>query len=125
MGTPKVEVNEDHLRIRLDRIASITTLTGDVVVPYSSIASVEVGPPEWPPFFPAWRVGVHMPPAFVAKGRFASSFRGPRRFLWLERRTTRVLRLRLAGHPQFSEVQLDVPDAEALRERIESRRGKR
>ena len=124
MGTPTVEVNEDHLRVRLDRMASVTTLTGDIVVPYSSLASVDVVPPEWPPWFPAWRVGTHLHKV-VAKGRFGASWSGPKRFLWFDRKTARVLRLRLADHPAFSEIQLDVPDAEQVRERIETRRAKR
>lgn len=124
MGTPTLELNEDHLRVRLDRAASITMLTGDVVVPYSTLASVDVVAPEWPPFLPRWRVGLHLP-GIVARGRFGASFRGPRRLLWFDRTTTRVLRLRLAGHPQLSEVAIDVPNAEEMRARIEGRRGKR
>lgn len=124
MGTPTVDLQDDHLRVTLDPMASIITVSGDLVVPYSTVESVEVVPPEWPPFFPPWRVGTHMP-GFVAKGRFGRSFRGPRRFLWLERGTTRVLRLRLQGHPIYEEVALDVPDAEALRDAIEARRAKR
>lgn len=124
MGTPTLELNEDHLRVKLDRMASVTTLTGDVVVPYSTLATVDVVAPEWPPFLPPWRVGLHLP-GVVAKGRFAAGFRGPQRLLWFDRNARRVLRLRLAGHPQFGEIALDVPDAESLRERIESRRSKR
>lgn len=124
MGTPTLELNEDHVRVRLDRMASVTALTGGVVIPYSTLASVDVVRPEWPPFLPAWRVGLHVP-GVVARGRFRASFRGPQRFLWFDRRTARVLRLRLAGHPDYAEVSLDLPDAEETAMRIEARRGKR
>lgn len=124
MGTPTVTLFDDHLRVNLDRVASITTLSGDIVVPYSTITSVDVVAPEWPPFFPPWRVGLHMP-GFTAKGTFGRSFRGPRRFLWFERKTQRVLRLRLADHPRFEEISLDVPNAELLRGDVETRRAKR
>lgn len=120
MGTPVVELQDDHLRVRLDAVASVTALSGDLVVPYSTVESVDVVAPEWPSAFPAWRVGLHLP-GVVAKGRFASSWRGPRRFLWLDRRTRRVLRLRLRGHPQLGEVALDVPDAEALADSLRTR----
>ena len=124
MAAPVMTLHEDHLHLRLDRMASVLTVSGDLVVPYSTIESVDVVPPEWPPAFTPWRVGTHFP-GLVAKGRFGRSFRGPRRFLWLERGTTRVLRLRLRGHPTYEEIALDVPDAEPLREALEARRGKR
>lgn len=124
MGTPTVEMHDDHLRVTLDPMASVVTLSGDIVVPYSTLDAVEVVPPAWPPPFTPWRVGVHVP-GWVAKGRFGRSFRGPRRFLWMERGTTRVLRLGLRGHPVYEEVSLDLPDAEALRDAIAGRMPKR
>lgn len=124
MGTPTIDLLDDHVRVKLDRMASVATWSGDLTVPYSTIREVDVVAPEWPPFLPLWRVGVHLPNV-VAKGRFRSSFRGPSRFLWIDRKTERVLRLRLEGHPQISEVSLDLPDAEALRDEIAKRTGKR
>lgn len=124
MGVPTFELNEDHLRVKLDAMGSVTALTGDLVIPYSTIASVDVVPPEWPPWFPAFRVGMHVHKV-VAKGRFGPAWTGPKKFLWFDRKSARVLRIRLAGHASLSEVQVDVPDAEALQARIEARRGKR
>jgi hypothetical protein len=124
MGTPVVTLHADHLHVKLDKAASIQTLSGDIVVPYSTVRAVDVAPPTWPPPFTLWRVGTHMP-GVVARGRFGDSWRGLRRFLWIDRRTTRALRLRLEGHPQYQEIVLDVRDAEDLREGIEARRGKR
>jgi hypothetical protein len=124
MGTPTLALHDDHLRVKLDRTASIATLSGDILVPYTTIASVDVVAPEWPPFFPPWRVGIHMP-GFVARGTFGRSFRGRRRFLWFDRKTRRVLRLRLEGHARFEEISLDLPDAERMRDEIDARRAKR
>lgn len=124
MGTPLVDLLDDHVRVKLDRMASIATLSGDLTIPYSTVREVDVVAPEWPPFLPLWRVGVHVP-GVVAKGRFRSSFREPTRFLWLDRKSQRVLRMRLDGHPQLSEVALDVPDAESLRDQIAKRLGRK
>ena len=124
MAAPVVTLHEDHLHVKLDRMASIAALSGDLVVPYSQVAAVDVVAPEWPPAFPLWRVGTYLP-RLVAKGRFRASWRGPQRFLWLDRTTSRVLRLQLQGHPSYAEVALDVPDAERLRDAIEARRAKR
>ena len=120
MASPTVELHDDHLRVKLDTMASVTALTGDLVVPYSTVAAVDVAPPEWPPFLPAWRVGLHLPNV-VARGRFRASWRGPQRFLWFDRKTTRALRLRLEGHPAYAEIALDVPDAETLRDAVAAR----
>ena len=124
MAAPTLDLRDDHLRVTLDTMASVMAVSGDLVIPYSSIQSVDVVAPEWPPAFTPWRVGTHFP-GLVAKGRFGRGFRGLRRFLWLERGTTRVLRLRLQGHPVYEEISLDVPDAEGLRAAIEARLAKR
>lgn len=115
-----IEYRSDHVQLRMVGPAALSSLRRVIVVPYSSIALVDVEPPRWPPIL-ANRIGTHMPGVIVS-GTFMSWRFGHKRFLHFDRNTRRVLTLRLAGHPTFEEVSVEVRDAEAAKKELDARR---
>lgn len=120
MQAPRVEFTQDHILVELDRITKLITVAGTFTIPYSTIQQSEVGEPRIPGITEQWLHGMHMP-GVVAKGRFLG-WRGERRFLWIERTSTRALKLKLVGHPQYDEVVLSSPEADAWLARLEAAR---
>jgi hypothetical protein len=98
----------EALTIQLRGWAALAAARRRVRVPYASITEVSVGPPEWPPFAVAWRVGTHFG-RVIAAGTFR--YGGKKRFLLLTKRTQRALILRLANQG-FDEVCVDVAEPE-------------
>lgn len=117
---PRVEFTQDHILVELDRMTKLVTVAGTFTVPYSTIQQAEVGEPKIPGIMDQWLHGLHMP-GVVAKGRFLG-WRGERRFLWIERNSTRALKLRLVGHPQYDEIVLSSAEADAWLARLEAAR---
>lgn len=120
MADPVYELNADHLRVKLDPASRILGVAGSFVVPYSTVAQAEVVEPKVPGIFDQWLHGLHLP-GKVARGRFIG-WKGRRRFLWFDAKTTRALRLELRGHPAYDEVLVDIPDPDAALKRIEAAR---
>lgn len=115
-----LEYYSDHVLIRMVGAASLSSLRRSIVVPYSDIAAVEVAAPEWPTSL-ANRVGTHLP-RVVASGTFMNWKFGERRFLHFDRKTSEVLKLDLAGHPDFIGIQVEVKDPRAARVELDKRR---
>lgn len=124
MSKPAVEVLNDHLKISFHGVDVAIGLVRSIVVPFSTIASADVAPPTWPKLTEAFGAGLRAPP-LVLKGSIGKMLGPWDRFYWQDRRTDRVLRLRLVGHPRYQEINLDVEDPDALLERIEVQRGKK
>lgn len=120
MVGPTYEFHHDHLLVKLDPRASVVGIAGSFLVPYSTVASAEIVEPEIPGLFDQWLHGLHVP-GRVARGRFID-WRGKRRFLWIDTRTPRALRLTLRGHPAYDELLIDVPDPESSLQRVEDAR---
>lgn len=120
MREPTVEFTQDHILVTLDRTTKLVTLAGSFTIPYSTIQQWSVGAPRIPGISDQWLHGLHMP-GVVAKGRFLG-WRGERRFLWLDRTTTRALVLHLVGHPQYDDVVLGSEHANAWAARLETAR---
>jgi hypothetical protein len=109
MKTSRVEIHDDHLLIKFDGITGVAAMKRALVVPYSTIASAGVEKPQWPGVLDV-RAGTHLP-GRLAVGTFKGWTSGERRLLDLHRGTTQALKLKLDGHPEYDEVELDVPSA--------------
>lgn len=120
MAAPTYEFHHDHLLVKLDPRASIVGFAGSVLVPYSTVATAEIVEPKIPGIFDQWLHGLHVP-GRIAHGRFID-WKGKRRFLWIEGKTPRALRLTLRGHPSYDELLIDVPEPDAALKRIEDAR---
>lgn len=115
MKPPRVEFRNDHLILKLEGVRSVEAARRAIVIPYSTIENAEVKTPHWPGVMDGWKYGAHLP-GLVARGTFVA-WSGRRRFLDIDRKTKQALTLRLEGHAEFDEVEVDVPDAgEALGE---------
>lgn len=117
---PRVEFTQDHILVTLDRWTKMATLSGSFTIPYSTIRDARVEAPKIPGVTEQWLHGPHIP-GVVAKGRFLG-WKGERKFLWVERNTTRALVLKLTAHPNYDEVVLGGPDADAMLKRLEAAR---
>lgn len=120
LSDPRIEFNQDHILVTLDRWTKLATLSGSFTIPYSTVREAEVVPPKIPGVTEQWFHGLHVP-GVVAKGRFLG-WKGERRFLWVERSTTRALRLTLLAHPNYNEVVLGSHEADALLKKLEAAR---
>lgn len=118
LSDPQLEFTQDHILVTLDRWTKLATLSGSFTIPYSTIRDATVEAPKIPGVTEQWFHGLHVP-GVVAKGRFLG-WKGERRFLWIERTTTRALRLKLSAHPNYDEVVLGTQDADALLKRLEA-----
>lgn len=107
-----LDYKSDHLVVRLVGSSVLSTLRRSVVVPYSDIRGAEVEAPRWPSLVKEWRIGTHMP-GYIAHGTFVTWIGAHRRFVHFDRKTERVLTIRLAGHPDFEEISVEVRDPEA------------
>jgi hypothetical protein len=67
------------------------------------------------------RAGVNVP-GRLAIGSFRGWSSGERRLLDLHRGTTQALKLTLDGHPEYDEVELDVPSAGEIVQAVARRR---
>lgn len=117
---PHVEFTQDHILVSLDRWTKLATISGSFAVPYSTVRDASVAQPRIPGVTDQWLHGLHVP-GVVAKGRFLG-WKGERRFLWIERNTTRALVLKLVGHPSYDEVVLGSQEADAWLKRLEAAR---
>lgn len=117
---PQIEFTADHILVTLDRWTKMATLSGSFTIPYSTIRDARVEAPKIPGVTEQWFHGLHIP-GVIAKGRFLG-WKGERRFLWVERHTTRALVLKLMAHPNYDEVVLGGPDADAMLKRLEAAR---
>ncbi|HUR69433.1 MAG TPA: hypothetical protein VM370_09320 [Candidatus Thermoplasmatota archaeon] len=115
-----LEYKADHLLLRLVGRSALTSVRRSVVIPYSDIARVEVEAPRWPSMIKEWRIGTHWP-NYVAHGLFATWDGKHKRFLHYDRDTTRVLTIRLEGHPDFNEVSVEVRDPDAAQKELSTR----
>lgn len=115
-----LEYKSDHLLVRLVGSSVLTAARRTIVVPYSDILAAGVDAPRWPSMVKEWRIGTHMP-GYIAHGYFATWNGKHRRFLHYDRRTTRVLTLRLEGHPDFDEISVEVRDPDAAQKELSAR----
>lgn len=115
-----LEYYSDHLLVRLVGPTAIAALRRAIIVPYSDIREVQVESPRWPPVL-SNRIGYHLPGVGVT-GTFMSWRFDEKRFLHFDRKTQRVLTLRLKGHPTFEEISVEVRDPDAAKKELESRR---
>lgn len=115
-----LEYRSDHLLLRMVGPTALASLRRVLFVPYSNIASVEVGEPRWPSAFGP-RVGTHLPKV-IASGTFSDWRLKDRRFLHFDRNSGEVLTIRLLGHPSFDEISVEVRDPHAARKELEARR---
>lgn len=120
LADPHIEFTQDHILVTLDRWTKLATLSGSFTIPYSTIRDASVAPPRIPGITEQWLHGMHVP-SVVAKGRFLG-WKGERRFLWIDRTTTRALTLKLMGHPNYDLVVLGSADADAMLKRLEASR---
>lgn len=120
LADPQIEFTQDHILVTLDRWTKLATLSGSFAIPYSTVRDARVETPQIPGITEQWFHGLHVP-AVVAKGRFLG-WKGERRFLWIERTTTRALVLKLSAHPDYDEVVLGSQDADAMLKRLEAAR---
>ena len=120
LNDPQIEFTADHVRVTLDRWTKLATLSGSFTIPYSTVRDAVVEAPRIPGVTEQWFHGLHVP-GVVAKGRFLG-WKGERRFLWIERHTTRALRLTLTAHPNYDEVVLGSQDADAMLKKLEAAR---
>lgn len=117
MREPSIQFTQDHIRVEMDRWTKLATVAGSFTIPYSTVQQASVEAPRIPGIADTWLHGLHLP-GVVAKGRFLG-WNGERRFLWIERASTRALTLKLVGHPQYDEVVLASADADAWLSRLE------
>lgn len=120
MNSSRVEIHDDHLLIRFDGTAGVAAMRRSLVVPYSTIASAAVEQPHWPGVLDV-RAGVNVP-GRLAIGSFREWSSGERRLLDIHRGTTQALKLKLDGHPEYDEVELDVPSAGEVVQAVAKRR---
>lgn len=120
LSDPRIEFTQDHVLVTLDRWTKLATLSGSFTIPYSTVRDAAVEAPKIPGVTEQWFHGLHVP-GVVAKGRFLG-WKGERRFLWIERTTTRALRITLAAHPNYDEVVLGSQDADAMLKKLEAAR---
>ena len=120
LNDPEILFTQDHVLVTLDRWTKLATLSGSFTIPYSTVRDARVDAPKIPGLTEQWLHGLHVP-SVVAKGRFLG-WKGERRFLWVDRTTTRALVLTLTGHPTYDEVVLGGPDADAMFKRLEAAR---
>lgn len=120
LADPQIEFTQDHVRVGLDRWTKLVTVSGSFTIPYSTVRDARIEAPRIPGLTEQWLHGVHVP-GVVAKGRFLG-WKGERRFLWIDRTTTRALVLTLTGHPNYDEVVLGSQDADAMLKRLEAAR---
>jgi hypothetical protein len=107
MAKPTVEAHADHAIVRFSRTDKVLGVTGDIVIPYSTIERAEVGAPEWPSWRHAFGMGLRAP-RLIVKGRIGKLLGPFDRFYWQDRGTTQTLKLWLHGHPKLREVHLDL-----------------
>lgn len=121
MTHPRLAFGADHLLVELPGAEGVLSAKRHLILPYSTIDRAALEAPHWPALLDV-KLGTALP-GYVAKGSFR---RGEeRRFLHFDRGAGEVLTLRLAGHPEFDEVELDVDDPEiALRELEHRLRGR-
>lgn len=115
-----LDYRSDHLVMRLVGRSVITAVRRNVVIPYSAIRSVEIEAPRWPSMIKEWRIGTHIP-NLIAHGLFSTWDMKQKRFIHFDKDTTRVLTLRLEGHPDLHEVSVEVRDPEAAQKELASR----
>lgn len=115
-----LEYKSDHLVVRLVGRSFLTAMRRSIVVPYSDIRRVDVESPRWPSMVKEWRIGTHLPNV-IAHGLFVTWTGGRRRFVHFERDTERVLTIHLEGHPDFTEVSIEVRDPEAAQKELQTR----
>ena len=113
----RIELKDDALLIRYAGLDRVWILTGEVRVPYSTIASVSIGLKD-PPWWLHFRIGYSTPPfGTTQRGRFREHGRWS--FLDVDDRERAVV-IDLTGH-HYGRVVLTVDDPEAfaasLRER--------
>lgn len=115
-----LDYKSDHLVVRLVGRSVLTTVRRNVVVPYSDIRRVDVESPRWPSMFKEWRIGTHIPNV-IAHGLFVTWNGAQKRFLHFERDTARVLTIHLDGHPDFTEISVEVREPEAAQKELAAR----
>lgn len=118
-----LDYKSDHLVVRLVGSSVLTSARRSVVIPYSAITAVEVEAPRWPSLVKEWRLGTHMP-GLIAHGLFQTWDAKQKRFLHFERKTARVLTIKLAGHPDFTEVSVEVREPDAAQKELLNRAGR-
>lgn len=119
MRDPRVEIRSDHLLLHLEGPAATLAPHRDVVVPFSDIVQARAEPPRWPTAAGQWQIAAYVP-RVVAVGDF-HQWDGKRRLLAFDRKTRETLTLKLAGHPSFDEISVQVEGARALAEKLEQR----
>lgn len=115
-----LDYKSDHLVVRLVGSSVLTSARRSVVIPYSDIIAADVEAPQWPSLVKEWRIGTHVP-GLVAHGYFQTWDGKQKRFLHFDRKTSRVLTIKLAGHPDFTEVSVEVRDPEAAQKELLNR----
>ena len=115
-----LDYKSDHLVVRLVGASVLSALRRNVVIPYSDIRSVDVEAPRWPSMIKEWRIGTHIPNV-IAHGFFSTWDMKHKRFLHYNKDSTRVLTLRLEGHPDFQEVSVEVRDPDAAQKELATR----
>lgn len=118
-----LDYKSDHLVLRLVGRSVITAVRRNVVVPYSDIRRADVESPRWPSMLREWRIGTHIP-NLIAHGLFATWNGAQKRFLHFDRETTRVLTIHLDGHPDFTEISVEVREPEAAQKELSTRAGR-
>jgi hypothetical protein len=115
-----LDYKSDHLVVRLVGRSVVTSIRRNIVIPYSDIRRVEVEPPRWPSMWKELRVGTHFP-GVIAHGLFTSWDLKHKRFVHFDKGSSRVLTLRLEGHPDFQEVSVEVRDPDAAQKELSGR----
>ena len=114
----RIDFEPDELVVRYAGLDRIATATGEVRVPYESIASVSIGLAD-PPGALAFRLGLSTPPfGTTQRGRFREDGRWS--FLDVDDRERAVV-IDLTGH-DFRRVALTVDDPEAVAASLRERR---
>lgn len=115
----EIAFGEDALDIRYTGLDRLIVFLRRLRVPYSRIASVEIGL-EQVPRFPAWRVGTAVPFTDIWRGRFGGQ--GERWFMdFHDRRKAVVARLRPSSDDRLTIVALQTEDPEEFAAELEAR----
>jgi len=114
---PVVELRDDHVLIRLEGGDALAALRRQIVVPYSTIMSVEAARPEWPALWTTVGLGLRAPP-LVLKGT-TRPWSKRQAFWFQDKGTKRVGRFHLDGHA-FATIHLDVGGRDAADELAEA-----
>jgi hypothetical protein len=118
-----LEYKSDHVVLRLVGSSFLTSARRSVVIPYSDIRRVDVESPRWPSLWKEWRIGTHVP-GQIAHGLFATWNGAQKRFLHFDRGSERVLTIHLDGHPDFTEVSVEVRDPMAAQKELAQHAGR-